>query len=169
MRSAAFPVHRHSVPQVALDAVLVALAYYLAYCLRFDSGIPPIYEDLLQRMMRPRTVVHAPLKKDCLACHAGHSAKEPHLLAAAPAALCAKCHDAKAPKWVEAHRGMKVDPARCTSCHDPHLADRKGLPRQVRHQPYLNGDCGTCHGPSDPKKAGAAPGASTRIRSGSAP
>ncbi len=36
MRSAAFPVHRHSVPQVALDAVLVALAYYLAYRLRFD-------------------------------------------------------------------------------------------------------------------------------------
>src|SRR3954454_5693198 len=49
MRSAAFPVHRHSVPQVALDAVLVALAYYLAYRLRFDSGIPNVYEDLLQR------------------------------------------------------------------------------------------------------------------------
>jgi FlaA1/EpsC-like NDP-sugar epimerase len=49
MSSAAFPVHRHSVPQVALDAVLVALAYYLAYRLRFDSGIPEVYEDLLQR------------------------------------------------------------------------------------------------------------------------
>src|SRR3954449_1374389 len=49
MRSAAFPVHRHSVPQVALDAVLVALAYYLAYRLRFDQGIPPLYEDLLKR------------------------------------------------------------------------------------------------------------------------
>ncbi|MEA2255232.1 MAG: hypothetical protein QOG35_1277, partial [Solirubrobacteraceae bacterium] len=30
LRSAAFPLHRHSVPQVALDAVLVAAAYYLS-------------------------------------------------------------------------------------------------------------------------------------------
>jgi FlaA1/EpsC-like NDP-sugar epimerase len=33
--------------QVTVDAGLVALAYYLAYVLRFDDGIPPKYEDLL--------------------------------------------------------------------------------------------------------------------------
>jgi len=33
--------------QVTLDAALIALAYYLAYVLRFDEGIPPKYEDLL--------------------------------------------------------------------------------------------------------------------------
>ena len=49
IRSAAFPVHRHALPQVALDAGLVALAYFLAYRLRFDGGIPPRYEDLLAR------------------------------------------------------------------------------------------------------------------------
>ena len=32
---------------MAVDACLVALAYYLAYVLRFDSGIPERYEDLL--------------------------------------------------------------------------------------------------------------------------
>ena len=33
--------------QVAVDACLLALAYYLAYVLRFDSGVPQRYEELL--------------------------------------------------------------------------------------------------------------------------
>jgi FlaA1/EpsC-like NDP-sugar epimerase len=33
--------------QVAVDACLVALAYYLAYVLRFDEGIPNRYDELL--------------------------------------------------------------------------------------------------------------------------
>src|SRR3954463_8291319 len=51
--SAAFPVHRHSAPQVALDAGLVALAYFLAYRLRFDGagGVPDLYHDLFVRTL----------------------------------------------------------------------------------------------------------------------
>jgi FlaA1/EpsC-like NDP-sugar epimerase len=47
IRSAAFPVHRHSGPQLVADGALVALAYYLAYRLRFDRRIPVRYEHLL--------------------------------------------------------------------------------------------------------------------------
>jgi FlaA1/EpsC-like NDP-sugar epimerase len=38
IRSAAFPVHRHAIPQLVLDGVLVALAYLLAFRLRFEDG-----------------------------------------------------------------------------------------------------------------------------------
>jgi FlaA1/EpsC-like NDP-sugar epimerase len=41
------PFHRHSLPQLVVDAALVAVAYFLAYRLRFDQGIPARYEDLL--------------------------------------------------------------------------------------------------------------------------
>ena len=33
--------------QLGVDALLVAAAFYLAFALRFDAGIPPRYEDLL--------------------------------------------------------------------------------------------------------------------------
>jgi FlaA1/EpsC-like NDP-sugar epimerase len=49
MRSVTVPVHRHSLPRVVMDAVLVALAYYLAYELRFEDvpgGVPEHYAEL---------------------------------------------------------------------------------------------------------------------------
>jgi FlaA1/EpsC-like NDP-sugar epimerase len=50
MRSAAFPVHRHALPQLVLDGVLAALAYFLAFWLRFGDalgGKAHRYEQLL--------------------------------------------------------------------------------------------------------------------------
>ncbi len=38
IRSAAFPVHRHALPQLLVDGILVALAYFLAFWLRFEGS-----------------------------------------------------------------------------------------------------------------------------------
>ncbi|MGI8572399.1 MAG: SDR family NAD(P)-dependent oxidoreductase [Solirubrobacteraceae bacterium] len=46
--SAAFPVHRHSLPQLLVDGLLVALAYFLAFRLRFPGAVPVRYQDLFE-------------------------------------------------------------------------------------------------------------------------
>ncbi len=46
IRSAALPLHRYSLPQLAVDGALVALAYYLAFQLRFNDGPPADYSRL---------------------------------------------------------------------------------------------------------------------------
>jgi FlaA1/EpsC-like NDP-sugar epimerase len=49
IRSAALPLHRHSLPQLAVDGALVALAYYLGFQLRFVHGPTGYYEHLRER------------------------------------------------------------------------------------------------------------------------
>jgi len=51
--SAALPLHRHSLPQLAVDGVLVAVAYFLAYRLRFDDLFPARYEELFEATLLP--------------------------------------------------------------------------------------------------------------------
>jgi FlaA1/EpsC-like NDP-sugar epimerase len=49
IRSAALPLHRHSLPQLAVDGALVAIAYYLAFQLRFEHGPTAYYAVLRER------------------------------------------------------------------------------------------------------------------------
>ncbi len=49
LSSAALPLHRRSIPQLAIDGALVALAYYLAFQLRFDNGPSGHYAELRSR------------------------------------------------------------------------------------------------------------------------
>ena len=46
IRSAAFPIHRHSLPLLLVDGLLVALAYFLAFQLRFDGHVLTRYDRL---------------------------------------------------------------------------------------------------------------------------
>jgi FlaA1/EpsC-like NDP-sugar epimerase len=46
IRSAALPLRRHSLPQLAVDGALVAFAYYLAFQLRFTTNLPAHYSEL---------------------------------------------------------------------------------------------------------------------------
>ena len=48
IRSAAFPVHNHALPQLLVDGLLVALAYFLAFRLRFEGAVPARYENLFE-------------------------------------------------------------------------------------------------------------------------
>jgi FlaA1/EpsC-like NDP-sugar epimerase len=49
IRSAAFPLHRHAILQLAVDGALVALAYWLAFQLRFTNGPGGYYAHLRDR------------------------------------------------------------------------------------------------------------------------
>jgi len=49
LRSAVLPLHRRSIPQLAVDGALVAIAYYLAFQLRFDHGPTGHYAELRER------------------------------------------------------------------------------------------------------------------------
>src|SRR5919197_6055641 len=42
-------VNRHRIWQLLADASLIALAWFLAFELRFDRGVPPYYETLFRR------------------------------------------------------------------------------------------------------------------------
>src|ERR1700744_3021371 len=64
IRSAAFPIHRHSLPQLVGDGFLVALAYLLAFWLRFDGHPQGRYDTLLSHTI----VWVVPLTLIVLAC-----------------------------------------------------------------------------------------------------
>jgi FlaA1/EpsC-like NDP-sugar epimerase len=42
-----FPVSRHRLTNLAADAALITLAWWLTFWLRFDRGVPPFYQHLL--------------------------------------------------------------------------------------------------------------------------
>jgi predicted CXXCH cytochrome family protein len=78
--------------------------------------------------------VHSPFAEGkCASCHAPHASGFAAQLVADPKVLCLKCHDAKAPKFVQMHRRLPVANIECGSCHNPHGSDQPSLIRSKPH------------------------------------
>jgi predicted CXXCH cytochrome family protein len=59
--------------------------------------------------------------------------------------LCLGCHKADKPIFVKQHQGYPVAKARCTSCHDPHGSDKRGMLYARVHPPVAKAMCSQCH------------------------
>jgi predicted CXXCH cytochrome family protein len=89
-------------------------------------------------------VTHVPVKEGkCSECHAPHVGAR-GLLAADVDALCGRCHES-GPTFVQKHGGMDLAGADCVECHDPHAAQDAKLLKTVRHAPFADGTCESCH------------------------
>lgn len=91
---------------------------------------------------------HAPYGQgQCSSCHQAHQSEHPNLLVRGADSLCLGCHSAASVR--QKHPGFPTPPSNCSSCHNPHGSDRRGLVRNVLHDPYAAG-CADCHSGSKP-------------------
>ena len=84
--------------------------------------------------------------KGCLNCHDPHSsAKANFLLESRAPTLCLKCHQTNRVSFAEKHMNYPVATADCTSCHNPHGSNNKGIIFDVAHAAVIEGKCTECH------------------------
>jgi hypothetical protein len=74
-----------------------------------------------------------------------HFSDSKYLLSAADPVLCVKCHSADTQKLLSVHRESVTKIHRCLGCHEPHVTEKPGLLRKVKHAPFARGDCKACH------------------------
>ncbi len=90
-------------------------------------------------------VGHAPaVEGRCDACHDPHL---PQLSKAkkADASVCADCHDVDEAALADSHKGIAPGKNSCLSCHDPHGGPDATLTLPIKHAPFADGDCTSCH------------------------
>jgi predicted CXXCH cytochrome family protein len=96
---------------------------------------------------------------DCAVCHQPHGGSHPALLVSSTGELCAGCHDVASGEILTAHSGFSVSGADCTDCHSPHAGVKGtvGLLLPDGHQPFIDGECMTCHSDKSGQALTAAP------------
>lgn len=94
---------------------------------------------------------HSPVLQGCGTCHQPHaSAASLSLLSSAQPALCLRCHKVDGPILMKKHQGYPVANSLCTSCHDPHGSNTRGMLLDTVHKPVERGMCSQCHEPPSP-------------------
>ena len=89
-------------------------------------------------------VGHAPaVSGQCDACH------DPHVPQRRPSGkdvdLCGQCHAVDRQTLAASHKGIIPEQGQCLSCHDPHGGPDASLTLPVKHAPFADGDCDSCH------------------------
>jgi predicted CXXCH cytochrome family protein len=82
---------------------------------------------------------------DCLSCHVSHYSDSKYLLNAKDPALCIKCHSTDTQRLLNVHLERVTKINQCLGCHEPHVTEKPGLLRKVKHAPFAKGDCKACH------------------------
>ena len=82
---------------------------------------------------------------DCLSCHATHYSDIQSLLSGDDPAICIQCHSTDTERLLQMHRESFDKISQCTTCHEPHVTESPGLLREIKHEPFIRGDCEACH------------------------
>ena len=84
-------------------------------------------------------------KGDCLSCNISHFSELKYLLIAKDPALCVKCHSSDTERLLKVHIKPIAKINHCVGCHEPHVTEKPGLLRKIKHSPFGKGDCKVCH------------------------
>jgi predicted CXXCH cytochrome family protein len=84
-------------------------------------------------------------KGDCLSCHVSHFSSSKYLVNAKDPDLCIKCHTGDTEKLLKAHMKPIAKINHCLPCHEPHVTEKQGMIRKIKHSPFAKGDCRACH------------------------
>ena len=78
-------------------------------------------------------------KGDCLSCHVSHYSESRYLTNAKDPALCIQCHSIDTANLLKVHIKPIAKINHCLPCHEPHVTEKPGLLRKIKHNPFAKG------------------------------
>ena len=120
------------------DAILVKKGNDLCFECHGDLG------DFIDKAQYKHDPVKK--KKGCLNCHDPHaSAGSDFILKNNEPALCIECHKTGGNVFAKKHMNYPVEASRCSSCHNAHGSNKKGIVFDGVHKPVAQKKCDNCH------------------------